>query len=330
MANAERSTELLWSSEGKRRLSLDGIVRAAIALADEEGLRAASMRRVAERLGFTTMSLYRHVPGKAELVDLMRDHVFAEALRPPKPAGAGDARNTGSAGHTADTKNAGAGDRTGDAKNAGADSQGAGAGGHAADLEGAGATDAPGWREELEEWARGLLALTLRHPWLLDSGGPRSMPGPNIVAHFERALSVTVRTGLPPAEVVAAVTLLGDFVGGAARHLVEADREEQSTGVTHEEWWGGRDTLYEHLDLRYPTLNRLYEQGAYDDPADPFAYGLKRVLDGIAASISDETRDETRCKVCGTVTTPAPTGRPRDYCSRACQQRAYRQRRRTG
>jgi AcrR family transcriptional regulator len=292
MANAERSTALLWGSEGRRRLSLDGIVRAAIALADEEGLRAASMRRVAERLGFTTMSLYRHVPGKAELVDLMRDHVFAEALHPPEG-----------------TKSTGA--------------ESADAGLHPTGAEGA-------WREELEEWARGFLALNLRHPWLLDSGGPREVPGPNIVAHFERALSIMVKTGLPPAEVVAAVTLLGDFVGGAARHLVQTDSEEKATGVTHEEWWSGRDSLFEHLSHHYPTLNRLYEQGAYDQPPDPFAYGLKRVLDGITASISDETRDETRCMVCSTVTTPAPTGRPRDYCSRACQQRAYRQRRRTG
>jgi AcrR family transcriptional regulator len=84
-ADPERSTRLLWrgrraaAAPPKAGLSLDRVVRAAVALADEAGLEAVSMRRVAERLGFTTMSLYRHVPGKGELTDLMRDAVLGEA-----------------------------------------------------------------------------------------------------------------------------------------------------------------------------------------------------------------------------------------------------------
>lgn len=46
---------------------------AAIELADAEGLGAVSMSRVAATLGFTTMSLYRHVHNKEELVLLMQD-----------------------------------------------------------------------------------------------------------------------------------------------------------------------------------------------------------------------------------------------------------------
>ena len=44
---------------------------AAIRIADAEGLEAVSMAHVAEQLGFTTMSLYRHVTGKEELLQLM-------------------------------------------------------------------------------------------------------------------------------------------------------------------------------------------------------------------------------------------------------------------
>ncbi|HEY2220542.1 TetR/AcrR family transcriptional regulator C-terminal domain-containing protein [Actinomycetospora sp.] len=54
------------------------IVRAAIRIADAEGIDALSMRRVAAALGAGAMSLYRHVPGKDELMLLMRDAVFAE------------------------------------------------------------------------------------------------------------------------------------------------------------------------------------------------------------------------------------------------------------
>lgn len=54
-------------------LSLRRIVAAAIELADEGGLDAVSMSRVAQRLGYTTMSLYRHVENKSELLAHMHD-----------------------------------------------------------------------------------------------------------------------------------------------------------------------------------------------------------------------------------------------------------------
>lgn len=58
------------------------IVEAAIAIADEEGLGALSMRRVADRLGHGVMSLYRHVEDKERLVALVSDAVFAEEAFP--------------------------------------------------------------------------------------------------------------------------------------------------------------------------------------------------------------------------------------------------------
>ncbi|MEU1787482.1 TetR/AcrR family transcriptional regulator [Streptomyces sparsogenes] len=78
-----RSLELLWGtgerpSRGpKPGLTLERIVTAAIAVADAEGLAAVSMRRLSAELGAGTMSLYRYVPGKAELLDLMLDQVQA-------------------------------------------------------------------------------------------------------------------------------------------------------------------------------------------------------------------------------------------------------------
>ena len=87
-----RTLELLWGtreppSRGpKPGLTVDQIVRTAIALADAEGLEAVSMRRLAGELGAGTMSLYRYVPGKAELVDLMLDAVHGEG-DPPGASG---------------------------------------------------------------------------------------------------------------------------------------------------------------------------------------------------------------------------------------------------
>jgi len=54
-------------------------VTAAVELADKEGLGAVSMARVAKALGFTTMSLYRHVASKDELVRRMLDEVLGTA-----------------------------------------------------------------------------------------------------------------------------------------------------------------------------------------------------------------------------------------------------------
>ena len=61
-------------------LSLERIVESAVELADQDGLGAVSMKRVAERLGFTTMALYRHVAGKDELLLMMQDACW----RPPE------------------------------------------------------------------------------------------------------------------------------------------------------------------------------------------------------------------------------------------------------
>lgn len=82
-------TELLWGrqqppSRGpKPAMTLEGIARAAIAIADADGLDAVSMQRVAGDLSFTKMSLYRYVPGKAELVAVMTD--LAMGLPPERP-----------------------------------------------------------------------------------------------------------------------------------------------------------------------------------------------------------------------------------------------------
>jgi len=56
------------------------ILVAALAIADERGLAAVSMRTVAERVGVSAMALYPHVPGKEALLDGMVDALLAEQL----------------------------------------------------------------------------------------------------------------------------------------------------------------------------------------------------------------------------------------------------------
>ena len=63
-------------------LSRPRVVAEAIALADEQGLPALSMRALAGRLGVEAMSLYHHVAGKEVLLDAMVDAVFGEMHLP--------------------------------------------------------------------------------------------------------------------------------------------------------------------------------------------------------------------------------------------------------
>ena len=80
---------LIWTEPAPtthRGLSRERIVHAAIAVADEGGERALTMTAVAGRLGpYTAMALYRHVPSKNALVDLMVDEVTAEVDLPETP-----------------------------------------------------------------------------------------------------------------------------------------------------------------------------------------------------------------------------------------------------
>lgn len=92
----DRILPLLWRHGTARkattgrppRLSVDQVVAAGIAIADREGLAAASMARVAGRLEVATMTLYTYVPSRADLVELMVDEVLGGRRLP----GPGEAR----------------------------------------------------------------------------------------------------------------------------------------------------------------------------------------------------------------------------------------------
>ncbi|OKK14674.1 TetR family transcriptional regulator [Streptomyces sp. CB00455] len=98
------AVRLLWgpqvrSARGpKRGLTLEGIARAGIGIADAEGLGAVSMQRVAGELAVTKMALYRYVPGKAELVALMVEGAMPVPVPVPVAPGAGAGSGAGGGG----------------------------------------------------------------------------------------------------------------------------------------------------------------------------------------------------------------------------------------
>lgn len=237
-----RSLALLWGSDQPPRargpkpgLTVRGIAAAAIDLADSEGLDALSMRRVAERLGVGTMSLYTYVPGKAELIDVMLDAIHLE-ITPEAPRGT--------------------------------------------------------WRQQLEAIAREQWALARRHPWMLHIATTRPPLGPGIIAKYERELQVVGGLGLDDIEMDSIVTLINDYVAGAARSAINALDVERSSGMEDAAWWEATGPwLAKVLDPeRYPLAARVgtttgAHYQAVSDPDHAFEFGLQRVLDGIEALV---------------------------------------------
>jgi AcrR family transcriptional regulator len=70
------------TNPGRTRLSRPLVLRAAVMLADRDGLEGFSMRRLAQELDVVPMALYKHVANKDELLDGMVDIVFDEIESP--------------------------------------------------------------------------------------------------------------------------------------------------------------------------------------------------------------------------------------------------------
>jgi AcrR family transcriptional regulator len=241
-----RTIELLWGVRRRRRgprpsLSGEQIVAKAMELTDRDGLGGLSMRRLADELGITAMSLYGYVPSKAELLDVMSDRVYGEITSRGEPA-------------------------------------------------------AP-WQTRLAALARQHWALLLSHPWLLQIAASRPLLGPNVTALYDAELAAVDGLGLTDIEMDLIVSLLDDYVRGAARGAAEAAEAQARTGMSDQQWWEAYGPLLaEVLDpARYPTAVRVgsaagAEYDAAHDPDRSFTFGLQRIIDGIDAFISTASR----------------------------------------
>jgi AcrR family transcriptional regulator len=74
-------------NDARGRLNRDQVLRAAVALADANGIESLTMRKLGVELGIEAMSLYNHVANKVDLLDGMIDCVFAEIELPDADLG---------------------------------------------------------------------------------------------------------------------------------------------------------------------------------------------------------------------------------------------------
>jgi AcrR family transcriptional regulator len=234
-----RTLALLWradppSRRGPRpRLDLDAVVDAAIALADERGLAALTMRALAARLRVSAMTLYGYVPGREELVDLMLDALYGRMAYPAWEA-------------------------------------------------------EEGWRARARAVAEANRALYEAHPWAAAVSTARPPLGPGLMGKYEHELGAFEHAGLGDVERDAALSHLLAFVQGSSTAAAEA----AAAPGTDAEWWETAGPLLARVidPARYPLAVRVgaaagEAHGSAHDPAFAYAFGLERVLDGLAALI---------------------------------------------
>src|SRR3954452_20776908 len=70
------------ATDTRAPLSRERVLETAIRLADQHGIEAFSMRKLADELGVAAMSLYHHVPNKDQWLDALIDLVFSEIELP--------------------------------------------------------------------------------------------------------------------------------------------------------------------------------------------------------------------------------------------------------
>jgi AcrR family transcriptional regulator len=194
------------------------------------------MSSVAGALGFTTMSLYRYVSAKEDLLLLMQEQGMG---LPPLRI-----------------------------------------------------SQASNWRDGLTAFAEETLQIFLSHPWMLDVP-IRGIPNtPNNLAWMDAGLAAMSETPLDWQSRISSVLLVTGqtrFQGLIERGYAERARE---TGVPPTE----NDLADAHIlgtlvtDVNFPYLHEAIQDGVFTDEDDnPFAFGLERVLDGIAHLIDTWT-----------------------------------------
>ncbi|MGA4780351.1 TetR/AcrR family transcriptional regulator [Cellulosimicrobium sp. AB352] len=249
----------------KRELSIERIVDAAIEIADADGLGAVSMAKVAQSLGFTTMSLYRYVTSKDDLLLLMQEAAL--------------------------------------------------------DVEYPPAHEPADWRTELREWAQFTMAVFASHPWFLDipvTGAPLT---PNNLRGADAGLRALRSTPLDDEEKMSVILLVSGYARNAARLQTDLARAVAAAGGDEAVQGGAwADALRGLVDeVRFPYLRPLVEAGTYagEGEIDDTAWGLERVLDGIAVYVDARAAGAPGAgrapgRQPTTVTEPAPATDPRD------------------
>ncbi|WP_331477352.1 TetR/AcrR family transcriptional regulator [Amycolatopsis sp. CA-230715] len=149
------------------------------------------------------------------------------------------------------------------------------------------------WRDQVRLYADRTRAMYRRHPWVREVSMIRPSLGPGMMAGNEYLLSTMANLGLSPRDLAAAANAVAGLIESAAGVEAGRARLEQLTGETEDTWWQRRSSFWEkYFDVtEHPTIVQVWNDGGYDDSATDqsscaFAFGLERILDGIASIVS--------------------------------------------
>ena len=148
------------------------------------------------------------------------------------------------------------------------------------------------WRGRLEAVANDNRALFDAHPWAATVSPSRPPLGPGLMAKYEHELRAFEGAGLDDVEMDAALTYLLGFVQSSARAAADAQATGRESQLSDEQWWAAHAPLLARVfdHTKYPTAARVgtaagAAQGAAYSPDHAYAFGLRRVLDGLGALI---------------------------------------------
>ena len=149
------------------------------------------------------------------------------------------------------------------------------------------------WREDMRSIARGLRAMTLRHPWMAIQGAGPPNFGPNTVRRYEEVLSAMDGLGLDIDQMLVMIETLDAFIRGRTLEDLSEQEAVRRSGLNQEEWMQTQIPYIESLidSGSYPLLTRVvFDARAPHDPdrlERGFELGLERVLDGLATMLPD-------------------------------------------
>ncbi len=155
------------------------------------------------------------------------------------------------------------------------------------------------WRERLETLYHAQVQMYLRHPWVLDIPILGSPSTPNSAAWMDAGLEALADTPLTHPERLAVMLMVTGDARWAGLVLAGYARTEAREGVVGSEVTQREDALYRQLITAdgYPHLRAAIDADVFIDGSDPFAFGLARGLDGVAAyvaSVRSGRRDAPR------------------------------------
>jgi AcrR family transcriptional regulator len=147
------------------------------------------------------------------------------------------------------------------------------------------------WRDDLRSFARGLRAMTLRHPWVAVHGAGRRNLGPNTARRYEQVLGAIDGLGLEIDEMLVMVETLDAFIRGHSLDELSEQESARRSGLDQEEWMQVQAPYVQSLinGGHYPLLTRVvFDARSPHDPhrlKNSFDLGLERVLDGLSAML---------------------------------------------